>query len=192
MMFKESTLYEWLSDYDSFSYEFKRFVFQITQAFGLLCRFDENTLKLVHEKWNEDCEIWRTQHFDGEADALSHIKLSALLLHHLSASPYISGLFKHDYTSDLHYQFSGTTEQLEEAKQDVVSAREAIFSLDFCISVICWYEERRIDRIEPHIFRMTPDLRHDIISYLVSRNTDQKAIYLILKALFIRTHKKAV
>jgi hypothetical protein len=155
MKFNETTLYGWLSDYDSFSYEFKRYIFQLAQAFELECRFDNNTLQLAHAKWGEDCEIWRTQHFEGETVALSHIKLAALLLHNLASAPFIAGLYHHEYTSDLDYQFSGTEEQYGEAKQDLVSAREVILSLDFCISIICWYEERRIDRIDPYEFRMT-------------------------------------
>lgn len=186
LIFRESTLYEWLTDYDGFSYEFKRFIFQITQAFGLDCRFDSNTLRLAHAKWKEDCEVWRTQHFAGEADALSHIKVAALLLHNLASSPFIAGLYDHEFTTEPEYHFSGTPEQYDEARQDLISAREVILSLDFCISIICWYEERRIDRTDPHVFRMTVDLRHDIISYLVSRQSEQKAVYLILKALFIR------
>lgn len=189
--FKESTLYEWRSDYDSFADSFKRYVIYITQAFGLDCRFDDNTLREAHRKWAEDCEIWRKQHFKGEVEALSHIKLAALLLHHLSRVPFISALYEHEFTSDLHYEFSGTESQKEEAKGQLVAAREVILSLDFCISIICWYEERRIDRVEAYRFNMTVDMRHDIISFLVARGADAKPLYLILKALFLRTPKPA-
>jgi len=182
--FRESTLYGWLSDYDSFADSFKRYIVYITQAFGLDCRFDENTLHEAHRKWAEDCEIWRKQHFKEESEALSHIKLTALLLHHLSRVPFISALYEHEYTSDLHYEFAGTDAQKQEARDQLVAAREVILSLDFCISVICWYEERRIDG--EYRFNMNVEFRHDIISFLVARGADPKPLYLILKALFMR------
>jgi hypothetical protein len=188
--FKETTLYEWLIDYESFQYEFKRFCVEITQAFDLDCRFDNNTLALAHKKWREDCEIWRTQHFDEAAEHLSHIKVAPLLLHHLSRAPFIAALFDHAFTSDPHYRFSGDDSQKAEARSDLVAAREAILSLDFCISIICWYEERRIDRVERYRFNMTVEFRHDIISYLLARGDDPKALYLILEALFLRTTKQ--
>lgn len=190
--FSSSTLYDWLSDYESFSYDFKRFCFQIGQAFGLSLEFDSNTLQLAHQKWNEDSEIWRTQHFPNEASALSHIKLIALLLHHLSASPFFSAVYEHQFENQPDYSFAGSEKQYAEARAELIAAREAILSLDFCLSIICWYEERRIDREQPFEFRMTRDLRHDVISHLVSRQTDPKALYLILKALFIRSPKLRV
>jgi hypothetical protein len=193
IQFGPSTLYDWLSDFDSFNYEFRRFCFQIGQAFGLDLQFDGNTLRLVHQKWHDDCENWRTQHFPGEpAAALSHIKVSALLLHHLSAAPFFSAVYDHEYTSDLNYTFCGSPAQYDEARSELIAAREAILSFDFCLAIICWYEERRIDREQAYTFRMTRDLRHDMISYLVSRKTDPKALYLILKALFIRFPKRGV
>ncbi|RZM99100.1 hypothetical protein CWO91_36435 [Bradyrhizobium genosp. SA-3] len=58
-------------------------------------------------------------------------------------------------------------------------------SLYFCLAVICWYEENRIDRKELFVLRLS----HDILSYLVSRQTDPKAVYLIIESLFIRTSR---
>ncbi|MBB4258046.1 hypothetical protein GGD64_002058 [Bradyrhizobium sp. CIR3A] len=58
--------------------------------------------------------------------------------------------------------------------------------LIFALAVIGWYEENRIDRKEPFVLRLTPELRHNILSYLVSRQSDPKAVYLILESLFIR------
>jgi hypothetical protein len=188
--FGPSTIYDWLSDYDSFNYEFRRFCFQLGQAFGLDLQFDGNQLKLAHQNWHDDCENWRNHHFPGQAEALSHIKVTALLLHHLSGTPLFSAVYDHEFNSDPSYTFCGTQAQFDEAKAELVAAREAILSLDFCLGIICWYEERRIDREQPYEFRMTRDLRHDIISHLVSRKTDPKALYLILKALFIRSPKR--
>lgn len=134
-----------------------------------------------------DCEVWRTQHFPNETDALSHTKVVALLLHNLALAPYISRLAEHEYQNDLDYRFSGTSNQYVEARKDLIAAREVILALDFCLAVIACYESNRIDRKETFVFRLTPELRHDILSYLVSRQTDPKAIYLFLEALFIRT-----
>lgn len=188
---KEDTVYAWTRDYDSFSDQFKRFCVFITQAFNLDCRFEENELKLVHKKWIDECEIWRTQHFGKKADALSHIKIVALLLHHLSRAPFIASLSEYEYNdAKLKYEFTGNPEQKKEAADDLIAAREIILSLDFCISVICWYEENRIDRVEPFKFKMTVEFRHDIISFLVARGNDSRALYLILEALFLRTAKK--
>lgn len=184
--FEPDTLYDWLADYESFSYSFKRYCFALGQAFGLDIRFDSNTLKLAHENWVADCEVWRTQHFPNETDALSHTKLCALLLHALSTVPYIASVAEHDYNEDLEYRFTGSAKQFGEAKADLVAAREVVLALDFCLSVISWYEQNRIDRKEQFSFRLTPDLRHDIISYLVARQTEPKAIYLILEALYVR------
>lgn len=187
--FERDTLYDWLSDYDGFSYVFKKYCVYISQAFAVDIRFDSNTLKLAHEKWAEECEIWRTQHFPDEAEALSEIKVASLLLLHLATAPYVATLVPHTYTSDLHYVFAGSKEQYEEARADLIAAREVILALDFCLSIVCYYEENRIDRVEDFVMRMTPELRHDIISYLVSRQADSKALYLILNALFVRTKK---
>lgn len=187
ILFEPDTVYDWLTDFESFSYSFKQYCFLIAQAFGLEITFDSNTLKLAHEKWSADCEVWRTQHFPNETDALSPAKVGALLLHNLSTGPYIARVAEHEFKSELRYRFAGTVEQKAEAKADLVAAREVVLALDFCLMVLCWYEGNRIDRREPFAFRLTPELRHDMISYLVSRNTDPKAIYLILEALFART-----
>jgi hypothetical protein len=185
--FEPDTLYSWLEDYEGFSYSFKRYCFTIGQAFGLDIRFDNNTLSLAHQKWASECESWRTQHFPHETDALSHTKVVALLVHNLATAPYISRVSEHEYTNDLDYRFSGSAEQYAEARTDLIAAREVVLALDFCLAVISWYESNRIDCREVFVFRLTPELRHDILSYLVSRQTDPKAIYLFLEALFVRT-----
>ncbi|UQR61632.1 hypothetical protein LRP30_33140 [Bradyrhizobium sp. C-145] len=185
--FEPDTLYDWLSDYDSFAYAFKRYCFQITRALSLAIDFDSNTLKLVHEKWSADCEIWRTQHFPQDTEALSHAKVGALLLYNLALNPYISTVRLHDFNEELQYRFTGNAAQLEAARADLIAAREVVLAFDFCLAVICWYEENRVDRKELFVLRLTPELRHDILSYLVSRQTDPKAIYLILECLFIRS-----
>src|SRR5690242_3208799 len=117
--FDPDTLYDWLGNYEDFSYSFKRYCFQIGQAFGLDIRFDSNTLKLAHQKWVADCEVWRTQHFPHETDALSHAKVCALLLHNLATVPYIASVVEYEYKNDLQYQFSGSAEQLVEARADL-------------------------------------------------------------------------
>ena len=189
--FEPDTLYDWLQDGEGFCYSFKRYCVTIAQAFGLEITFDSNTLKLAHEKWAAECEVWRTQHFPNETDALSHTKVVALLLHYLAPAPYISRVADHEYSSDLQYQFCGTEPQFIEAREDIVAAREVVLALDFCIAVISWYESNRIDRKEEFNLRLTPELRHDILSYLVARQTDPKAVYLFLEALFIRTPASA-
>jgi hypothetical protein len=185
--FEPDTLYDWLEDCEGFCYSFKRYCFSIAQAFGLDITFDSNSLKLAHQKWASDCEIWRTQHFPNETDALSHTKVVALLLHNLAPAPYISRVVDHEFTNDLDYQFCGSEPQYIEARKDLIAARDVVLALDFCLAVIAWYEGNRIDRKEQFAFRLTPDLRHDILSYLVARQTDPKAVYLFLEALFIRT-----
>jgi hypothetical protein len=183
---KENTLYDWLNNYEEFSYEFKRFCVVICQAFDLECRFDETVLKNAHNDWKEECEAWRTQHFGRETEALSHIKVLALLLFHFSRVPFIANLYDHEFSSDRDYTFSGNDEQRASVKADIDAGREALLTLDFCIGIICAYEEARTDRKDPFQYRLTLELRHDIISFLLARGDDSKALYLILEALFVR------
>jgi len=95
----------------------------------------------------------------------------------------------HDFEMDLQYRLAGNQAQLKAARDDLVAARDVVLAFDFCLAVICWYEENRIDRKELFVLRLKLELRHDILSYLVSRQTDPKAVYLILESLFIRTSR---
>ncbi len=102
-------------------------------------------------------------------------------------APYIARVSALAFETDL--RFAGNQAQLKAARDDLVATRDVVLAFDFFLAVLCWYEENRIDRKELFVLRLTPELRHDILPYLVARQTDPKAVYLILESLFIHTSR---
>ncbi|MEK9281170.1 hypothetical protein MTR72_16360 [Bradyrhizobium sp. ISRA442] len=56
----------------------------------------------------------------------------------------------------MQYRFTGNAAQLEAARADLIAAREVVLAFDFCLAVICWYEENRVDGKKLFVLRLTP------------------------------------
>ena len=58
------------------------------------------------------------------------------------------------------------------------------------MNLVRWFERQRTDKRQAFVFRMTDELEHNFLSYLLSEKRDSMAIYLFLEALFVRDDKK--
>jgi len=184
--FNENKLDEWLGDFEAFNYDFRRYCFACMRVYGIKSDFIPNALKQIHEQWVDAHNDWLNYETHESTTKLSHVKICALLLHSLCAEPFLGNMYDHVYEEEEKYTFSGPAELFEKARKDFIDGREAIISLDLCTLIINWFERNRTDRSTPYSQRMTEDMRHDILSYIVTDSCDKKAIYLMLKALYLR------
>jgi hypothetical protein len=186
--FDKNTLDRWMSDYEEFNYEFRTFCNMHFKVHGIQVDFVPNVTKQIHNQWTQDHQYWLDQETDERTQALSHVKICALLLANLVSEPFLGNFYDHEYQEDVPYVFRGTDAQKAAARQDLIDGREHVLSLDFVILIIDWYERNRIDRATLFRQPMTEDMRHDLINYLLSGKVEKKALYLILKALYLRPH----
>lgn len=187
--FDETKLDEWLSDYESFNYAFRQFCYANFKVHELDAQFIPNVIKQIHAQWVTDNEKWLNEETPEHTTRLSHVKILALLLYNLNAEPFLGNFFDHEYQEDVPYAFKGTDEEKAAARRDLIDGREAILALDFCLLIINWFEKNRMDRAIPYRQPMTPDMRHDLLGYLLNGSVDRKALYLILKAMYLRPSK---
>ena len=180
----------WLSDFDAFRYDFLRHCHGLSKAANYYFEFDQKSLERAHTAWCKNCREWQEHRLEG-AGQLSHIKIGALLLNELAREEWIRDLFEYKPDPKDDYTFAGTPEELTEVRRDINSGRGTYFAFQFVIGVLNWFEASRIDRHSSFIFRMTPDLEHDLMVYLLSRTHEEMAIFLALKALYSRDPKSA-
>jgi hypothetical protein len=76
-----------------------------------------------------------------------------------------------------------------ETRKDINGARGTFFAFQFAIAVMNSFEIARDDRAQPFVFRLTDDLEHDLMVYLLSERRDFMAMFLIFKALYARDNK---
>lgn len=76
-------------------------------------------------------------------------------------------------------------------RKNIQGGPECYLAFQFVINFLNQIEAVRTDRTEPFIFRLTPDLQHDILVYLHSEARDELATFLILKALYARPGSRA-
>ncbi|MFC3207209.1 hypothetical protein [Aquamicrobium soli] len=183
----ERKLDEWLNSYEEFNYAFRAFCFAHFRVHNVHADFVPNVIRQVHEQWVSDNNQWLTEEADEATTTLSHVKILSLLLYNLSSESFLGNLYNHDYDEEEKYTFKGTDQQKYEARRDLIDGRESVLAMDFCIMIIDWFERNRIDRFEPYRQRLTKDMRHDLLNYLLSGACERKALYLILKALYLRS-----
>ncbi|MQX37929.1 hypothetical protein [Roseospira navarrensis] len=188
--FNESAFKRWQEDFDDFNYGFRSYCFQQFRVYSIHVDFVPGALQQIHRRWVERCEVWLNQETHPTTKKLSHIKRAALLLHALTSIQFLGNFQEHEYDEEQKYDFRGTADQFNQSKQDLIDAREAVLALDFVLNIIHYFESNRIDREEPFSVRLTMDMRHDILSYILSGEPQEKALYLILKALYLR-HTRA-
>ncbi|MCW1842923.1 hypothetical protein [Prosthecomicrobium hirschii] len=186
--FNSDTLEVWLSDYEAFNYDFKRFCFLQFRAFSVRAKFVPNMLREAHTEWVRQRDSWLAVEAHPETEELSHIKVVSLLLTSLNRY-FIESLYEHEYNEDEKVHIDLPSREYQSAREDLIAVPEAILAFDFCLNIIYWYEFNRVDRSAPFESRLTADMRHDIITYLVNGGVDPKAVYLILKALFNRANE---
>ncbi|WP_439572771.1 hypothetical protein [Phreatobacter sp.] len=184
--FDEDSLDAWLGDYEEFNHAFRGFCFANFKVFGVKADFVPNVTRRIHERWVADHDRWIQDETSAATTKLSHVKIAALLLFALTSEPFIGNMYDHEYQEEEKYKFRGTEAQFEAARQDLIDGREVLLAFDFAIIVINWFEQNRVDRAIPFRQPLTADMRHDILSYLLNGSPDPKALYLILKAMYLR------
>lgn len=181
------TIDKWFENYDHFKYDFKRYLFIYCKALGIYPVFDDNILKVVHDNWAATIEYWAVALVANGTTKLSHLKILSVLLAQLVKLAWIRELRPFDIQSEnLDYHFSGSLSEFDEVRADIVNGREAYLGLDFILNVINAFEAGRLDKETPFTFRLTEDLRHDIMIYLRSDTVDPIALFLIIKAMYTR------
>jgi len=183
--FDKDTLETWQADYRSFNRDFRLFCFMQFRAFSVSAEFVPNAMMQIHEQWCSDCTSWLQSEVHPSTEKLSHLKMAALLLFNLNRGNFLGNFFDHDYAEEPKVTWRGTAEQHKKARADLIDARESVLSFDFCMIIIDWFERNRQDRVSSYQQPLTEDMRHDMLVYLISQKVDEKALYLILKALFL-------
>lgn len=176
----------WQQNFDIFEYDFKKYCFLLFRAYKVHADFVPKVLSQIHSQWVENVEHWLQTETSPNTVRLSHLKRAALLLNALVSLEYLTNFVEHEYDEEEKVTFRGTAAQYTESRQDLIDAREAVISLDFVLNIIDYFEKNRIDREEEYTVRLTFDMRHDLIGYLLSGHAEEKALYLILKALYLR------
>lgn len=176
----------WESEYDEFNYAFRKFCFMQFRAYGVHAEFVPNVTRQIHTMWLESCTRWLNKETDAKTEKLSYLKRASLLLTALVSTPFLGHVVEHDYDEDAKVIFRGPPEVYASSRQDLIDAREVVLALDFVLLIIHYFEINRIDRVEEFKVRLTVDMRHDLISYLLSGKAEEKSLYLILKALYLR------
>lgn len=176
----------WQSNYEEFNFSFRRYCFIQLKAYSLHADFVPNVTKQIHEQWVDSCQKWLADRTDHNTTKLSYLKRASLLLHSLVSIQFLGNFKEHTYEEELKFTFRGNDTQYLDSRKDLIDARDAILSLDFVLNIINYFEEHRIDRVEPFRMPLTLDMRHDLLFYLLSGEVDDKALYLILKALYLR------
>lgn len=177
---------DWQSSYEEFNYAFRQYCFMQFRAFNLTADFVPNVMNQIHTEWNKECERWLAEETGPDTHVLSHLKRASLLLHSLVSLQFLGNMKNHEYDEIPKVEFRGTSKEFESARTDLIDAREILLSLDFVLNIIHYFESNRVDRSTKFSIPLTADMRHDIIGYLLSDAVDAKAIYLILKALYLR------
>lgn len=129
---------------------------------------------------------------DADSDSLSHIKIMAILLFVLAQNEWVHALEEFESDSD-HREgdYNGTPEEREESRRDINAGRGTFLALQFVFAILNSFEQARDDRQQEFLFRLTHELEHDIMVYLLSERRDDMAIYLMLEALYARDPKVA-
>jgi hypothetical protein len=181
----EQCLDEWLANVDTFRVEFLRYCQLNCKAAGYYFEFDQAAIHAAHAGWKSMCDVWAKSYVMPDSNGLSHLKILAILLFHFSSVEWISELSEYDPEED-RIEFAGSPQQRVEFRKDINAGRGTFFAFQFVMYVINWFETYRIDRHQKFEFRLTPEIEHDLMVYLLSERREPMAIYLILKALYAR------
>jgi hypothetical protein len=181
------TVERWLGSAEEFSYDFIRYLHLYMHAIGVHADFVRAEVEDAHREWATICNHWQTHLFEQDVESLSYTKIFSVLLFCLSKRTFIENLSTYVNAGRRSDPvFNGTDIEQQEARDDFLGAPEAIASFDFCINIMNFYEERRIDREDPFQPKLTEAMRHDMIYFLGSPPADALAVYMALKAIYTR------
>lgn len=176
-----------MEDFEVFQADFTRYCRQIAEGVGVRIHWDEAKLRDAHKAWCSRCAYWKSERVPSGSDGLSHVKILALLLFQLSEFSWVTVVEACEPTAPgLGNPYTGTGADFDLVRADIVDAEGTYLGFQFAINSITTIEREREDRLEPYIFRITPDFEHDILAYMLSEARDEFALYLMLKALFVR------
>ena len=180
-------LSRWKSSFDDFRYDFLSFCHPLTKAGGYYLFFNQALMNTAHSSWVAECERWEAAYIMPDSNGLSHLKTLSILLYCFACVEWVRDFEEFDPESERDgYIFNGSSEDYEEFRGALNAGRGTYLVFQFCIQVINWYEAGRIDRRQKFELRLTHDLEHDIMVYLLSERRDPMAIFLFLKALYVR------
>lgn len=184
--FSAETFKAWEESFEAFNQEFRFHCFKQFRVFSIGAEFTPGALQQAHQRWVHTCDTWLRQETHPKTRVLSHTKRAALLLHALTSVEYLGTFHEHQYDEIPKFTFRGTDEEFRQARQDLIDGGQAVLALDFVLNIIDYFERHRTDRMSPYTVRLTRDMRHDLLNYLLSGKAEEKALFLILKALFLR------
>lgn len=184
----EKEIDDWLKDFTSFSSYLTFRAGDLCKSVGYHFEVDQEALRSAHNEWVALCEYWLKSKLMPNSNGLSHLKLMALLLYALCKFDWVKVLLEWSANND-GSAFDGTPEERRELQRDINKARGKFLAYTFAIDVIEWFEQGREDRVEEFVPRMTHDMEHDLLAYLMAGNVDPIGLFLILKALYVRTDK---
>jgi hypothetical protein len=176
------TIHIWMADFNVFHQEFCEFLLEYTKIAELKANVNKQKLEMVHTQWVGDCEHFRVYLFEKEAKELSHIKLMGLLVGCMAHSNIFDKIEVLDDCSE--------DEHLKRERADLMGAPESVVVFDFALTIINWFEKYRTDKRTPHVYRLTPSVRHDMIRFIRSPDparADKTSIILLFDALYSRT-----
>lgn len=188
MSLSEQCLDDWLADKGAFRLALLEFSWPLSKVLGYSFEFDQAAIETAHLNWHARCQLWQQERVSQTSTKLSHIKIMSLLLFSLASVKWIRRVHEFDNSGDGRDapSYNGTDAEREEARKDFNAARGTYLAFQFVIGVINWFEKYRKDRQQPFEFRLTTDLEHDLMVYLLSETRDELALYLMLKALYTR------
>jgi hypothetical protein len=177
----------WKKDFDKFRVEFLEYCHPVTKAGGYYLTFAQSLLSTAHSGWVAECEKWDAGYIMPDSDGLSHLKTLAILLHSLASVEWVTQFEVFDPADERDgHTFEGEKEDYDEFCAALNAGRGTYLAFQFCILIVNWYESARTDRAQEFELRLTHDLEHDFMVYLLSERREPMAIFLFLKALYVR------
>lgn len=193
----EACLDQWMTDFEAFKDAFLRYCYTLAKAIGYYPHVDFKALKRIHEDWVARCKIWNEKYIMKNSDGLSHLKILSILLTQMALTEWIAELEVYS-SQDAHneWEYKGTPEEHEESKKDLNAGRGTFLGYQFVSDLLMSFEEARDDKIQPFEYRMTADLEHDFMVFLLwERGHEQDlwlfevSTFLFFKALLVRDSK---
>jgi hypothetical protein len=181
-------LRDWQANADNFKRNLVANCQQTANAAGYRIEVDEEAILIAHKNWVGQCLLWMKERVQNGTKELSHIKVLAILLHQLVSVEWVKEIYVAGSGSE---RLTSKPERLEKLQSCIQKGRGSYLAFQFVISLINWFETARRDSKQPFVFRLTPDLEHDIMVYLGSEARDELSTFLILKALYARKGERA-
>ena len=180
----KETIETWLADRDSFCLAYMEYTFSWHHPVGADLELLRSEIEESHAEWVATVTEWRTMRFRQETESLSYTKIFAILLCALCKRKYIGEMKPYEPFRRAMPEFQGTDEQRQAILEDLLGAPEAVSALQFCLAVLNHYEQKRLDRKTPFVFRMTEQGRHDLLVLLTGDEPSPIAVYLCLESLY--------